>query len=52
MGKRAPLSLRFNFLCTEGLHNHSFEIMACYDVLGHAPSTGKVYFFVSQEALK
>ncbi|XP_044889895.1 2'-5'-oligoadenylate synthase 3-like isoform X1 [Felis catus] len=39
MGKRAPLSLRFNFLCTEGLHNHSFEIMACYDVLGHAPST-------------
>lgn len=39
MGKRASLSLRFNFLCTEGLHSHSFEIMACCDVLGPAPST-------------
>ncbi|XP_035936876.2 2'-5'-oligoadenylate synthase 1-like [Halichoerus grypus] len=40
MGKRAPLSLRFNFVCTEGLHRHSFEIMAYCDVLGPAPSTG------------
>ncbi|XP_074216496.1 uncharacterized protein LOC123615187 isoform X2 [Camelus bactrianus] len=39
MGKRTPLSLRFNFLCTESLHSHSFEIMAYYDVLGPTPST-------------
>nr|XP_008534055.1 PREDICTED: 2'-5'-oligoadenylate synthase 1-like [Equus przewalskii] len=38
MGKRAPLSLRFNFLCTGSLHSHSFEIMAYYDVLGPTPS--------------
>ncbi|XP_014652483.1 PREDICTED: uncharacterized protein LOC101396680 isoform X2 [Ceratotherium simum simum] len=45
MGKRAPLSLRFNFLWTESLHSHSFEIMAYYDVLGPTPSTGKTYLF-------
>ncbi|XP_059772804.1 2'-5'-oligoadenylate synthase 1A-like [Balaenoptera ricei] len=39
MGKRTPLSLRFNFLCTKSLHCHSFEIMAYYDVLGPTPST-------------
>ncbi|EFB25899.1 hypothetical protein PANDA_008322 [Ailuropoda melanoleuca] len=39
MGKRAPLSLRFSFVCTEGLHRHSFEIMAYCDILGPAPST-------------
>ncbi|XP_032191570.1 2'-5'-oligoadenylate synthase 3-like isoform X3 [Mustela erminea] len=39
MGKRAPLSLRFNFVCTEGLHSHSFEIMAYWDILGPVPST-------------
>lgn len=45
MGKRAPLSLRFNFLCTGSLHSHSFEIMAYYDVLGPTPSAGKTYLF-------
>lgn len=39
MGKRTSLSLRFNYLCTESLHSHSFEIMAYYDVLGPTPST-------------
>ncbi|XP_075864319.1 2'-5'-oligoadenylate synthase 1-like [Microcebus murinus] len=38
MKKRTSLSLRFNFLCIESLHSHSFEIMAYYDVLGPAPS--------------
>lgn len=52
MGKRAPLSLRFNFICMEGLHRHSFEIMAYCDVLGPAPSTGKMYFSCFTGSLK
>ncbi|XP_060057178.1 2'-5'-oligoadenylate synthase 1-like [Erinaceus europaeus] len=56
MGKKAPLSLRFNFLCTESLHSHSVEIMAYYDVLGPTPSTdlklrlyGKLYHCADSE---
>ncbi|XP_046523831.1 2'-5'-oligoadenylate synthase 3-like isoform X2 [Equus quagga] len=48
MGKRAPLSLRFNFLCTGSLHSHSFEIMAYYDVLGPTPSAGTTLYSVSR----
>ncbi|XP_012577208.1 PREDICTED: 2'-5'-oligoadenylate synthase 1A-like [Condylura cristata] len=42
MGKRASLSLRFNFLCSGNLHSHSFEIMTYYDILGPKPSTGEI----------
>lgn len=52
MGKRAPLSLRFSFVCTEGLHRHSFEIMAYCDILGPAPSTGKMHLSYFTGSLK
>lgn len=45
MGKRAPWSLRFNFLCIASLHSRSFEIMAYYDALGPTPSTDNIYLF-------
>lgn len=52
MGRKTALSLRFNFLCTEGLHSHSFEIMTYYDVPGPAPSTGEIYLFWFTRSLK